>query len=233
MPSRQQEGPHGSPRLDRLNSIKNIILPLIQFLEKLYSPIRILLLLNLWFWVILALTYISAYVFLAGLEVNGFYIIRPSITPYNDTAASATHNHRNLTRDLAACDLRSTPHSPCLQYNSYATLGLAERLSYHLELPYKSFVSSELKTESLSSLQKQGLQLLSTCDLSINSHTKDFPLQCPFDASNLIFFDGLINPDAVTLQWTDQIPNLGYLGLVSQASLEYPLKARDRAVHVS
>lgn len=93
MSSRQHEGPHGSSRLDRLNSLKNIILPLIQFLEKLYSPIRLLILSNQRFWVILALKYISTYMFFAGLEVNGFYVIRPSITPYNDTAASATRNH--------------------------------------------------------------------------------------------------------------------------------------------
>ena len=244
MSSRQHEGPHGSSRLDRLNSLKNIILPLIQFLEqlyapirffillnlwfwiilpliqfleKLYSPIRFIILLDLWFWVILALKYISAYMFFAGLEVNGFYIIRPSVTPYNDTAASATHNHWNLTPDLATCDLRGTRHSRCLQYNSYATLGLAERLSSHLKFPHKSFPSGEVKTENLSPLQKQGLQLLSTYDLSIHSQAKDFPLQCPFNAFNLIFFDGLINPDAVSLEWTDQTPNLVYLGQVSQA----------------
>ena len=160
------------------------------------------------------LIYGTMHVCVSSLEVNGYYIIRPPIPSYNETAALATHNHSNLTRDLAACDITGTPHSRCLEYKSYSAIGLADILAARLEPPSKTFLGRKQPAEKLIPFQKEGLQLLSTCNFSIHPQTQDFPLQCPFDAFNIVFFDGVIDSSAVSLQWIDPLLSPEYVAQV-------------------
>ena len=102
------------------------------------------------------LIYGTMHVCVSSLEVNGYYIIRPPIPSYNETAALATHNHSNLTRDLAACDTTGTPHSRCLEYTSYSAIGLADSLAARLEPPSKTFLGRKQPAEKPSPLQKEG-----------------------------------------------------------------------------
>ena len=148
-----------------------------------------------------------------GLVVNGHFIISPSIGTYNDTAASKAHDHKNLIQDLEACDLLGTPHSKCLPLYSLSAFDVADHLAARLNLRPKSFLNRNPNLDNLSPNQKQGLQLFASCNLTLHPETNDFPLQCATEAFNLIFFDGLIDTDILSLQWTDYTPDLGYRGL--------------------
>ena len=137
------------------------------------------------------------------------------LTTYNDTAVSKAHSHRSLAQDLAGCDIIDLPHSKCLSFHSFSALDIANHLAARLKFRPKSFLKRKPSLEDLSPVQKQGLQLLASCNLTLHAETNVFPLQCPVDAFNLIFFDGLIDRNKISLQWTDYHPDLGWLGLTT------------------
>ena len=128
---------------------------------------------------------------------------------HRDAATSTPHRHSNISQDLSSCEQDKVPYSHCLRrHPSYSTLQIADYISSLLD---QESSTSATEPARAARLQLRGLNRLSWCNLNPDPATKDFDLDCPFDALSLIFFGGLLDSKDFKLQWADPEPPKSFL----------------------